>query len=341
MNEKSNAENAQNEPLSSWQARLSRLALGKPTRYGGLCLYPLLGDDLGMEPYLLLDAALESGALIIEEKKAGATVPELALTNHGDARVLLVDGEELVGAKQNRIVNTTVLVDAHSTLLLPVTCVEAGRWRQDSARFTSGHSHYNARGRQKKAEEVSEALSRSGRHDANQARVWADIGGKLDRLAVASDTAALHDVTRAHAAGLSAYGEALAAPAAHQVGAAFALGRTLIGLDLFDQARTLAALLPKLVASYALDALEESGADAPPPPSVVADWLRAIPQAAPDPHPAVGLGKDIRLSAPRLSGAALEFGGVALHLSVFQKAPASPFDPHPMPRLARATQRRG
>ena len=36
-------------------------------------------------------------------------MPELVVTNPLDEWVLLYDGEELVGAKQNRILNLTVL----------------------------------------------------------------------------------------------------------------------------------------------------------------------------------------------------------------------------------------
>jgi hypothetical protein len=54
--------------------------------------------------------------------------PRAALVNKGSRPPLIVDGEELVGAKQNRVVNLTILVAAASTLKIPVSCIEAGRW---------------------------------------------------------------------------------------------------------------------------------------------------------------------------------------------------------------------
>ncbi len=322
-----------------WQARLAGLTLGTPRRHGSLTAYPLLGDTQGTNTYCLLEEALRAGTLTVEETEMGGTVPALRLTNTGPDRVLLLDGEELVGAKQNRIVNTSVLVDARTTLSLPVTCVEAGRWRQDTARFEAGGSHYNARGRQKKVAEVSASLARSGRADADQNRVWSDIEGKLSRMAVAAPTNALHDVTRTYAGDLEAYQNALGTPEPGQVGVLFALGRDLVGLDCFDQSKTLAALLPKLVASYALDALEERTADAAPPGSVAADWLKALAEAEAARHAAVGLGEDLRLSGPRVAGAALEFGGAALHLSAFAASAASS-GTLPRTRIARPSVRR-
>ena len=197
-----------------------------------------------------------------------------------------------------------------------MTCVEAGRWRQDTARFASGGSHYNARGRQKKVAEVSASLARSGRAEADQNRVWSDIEGKLARMAVAAPTNALHEVTRTYANDLEAYGAALGTPLPGQVGALFALGRDLIGLDCFDQTRTLAALLPKLVASYALDALEERTTDAAPPASVAATgWPRWKAEAAAGCREA-----DIRHPARDGSG---RLGGRALHLCVCGVRPAA------------------
>lgn len=310
---------------AAWSRRLGRLELGKPTRHGGLCVYPLLGLDLGRTPYTLLEEALASGVVTIREESVCGSVPTLTLSNTSSDCVFLLDGEELLGAKQNRIVNTSVLVGPRCTLALPVTCVEAGRWRQETAQFMSGGSHYNARGRQQKVEEVSASLLRSGRADSNQSRVWEDISAKLGRLAVPAPTSALHAVTEQYAGDLSAYADALSVAVPGQVGAVFALGREIVGADLFDKPLTLAALLPKLTVSYALDALEESRTDAPPPVSVIQAWLADAVRAEANSHPAVGLGSDIRLSGPKLSGAALEYDGAAVHLSLFAalQAPSS------------------
>ena len=54
--------------------------------------------------YLTLDEALPRGLAITETDTAGA-VPELAVDNPLDHKVLLYDGEELVGAKQKAAAN--------------------------------------------------------------------------------------------------------------------------------------------------------------------------------------------------------------------------------------------
>jgi hypothetical protein len=55
-------------------------------------------------------------AVTIEEVNEAGAVPTLRLTSTADRPVLLLDGEELIGAKQNRVLNTTVLVAAGARL---------------------------------------------------------------------------------------------------------------------------------------------------------------------------------------------------------------------------------
>src|SRR5438105_6220871 len=99
-------------------------------------MFPLL-DDAAVQPaYVTLDQALEQRTVTIDEVSEAGSVPELKVVNRGVLPVLLVDGEELVGAKQNRVLNLTILVAPGTTTVIPVSCVEAGRWSRRSASFT-------------------------------------------------------------------------------------------------------------------------------------------------------------------------------------------------------------
>src|SRR5262245_11318255 len=96
--------------------------LGEPVEHRGIVVTPLYPTRTPVARFIALDDALPAGLRITETSEAG-TVPELAVVNPLDDDVLLYDGEELVGAKQNRILDVTVLVGAHSTLPIPVSCV--------------------------------------------------------------------------------------------------------------------------------------------------------------------------------------------------------------------------
>ena len=73
-------------------------------------------------------SSLERVIVTVEEVSESGSVPNLLVENKGDIRILFIEGEELVGAKQNRVLNTSVLIAAKSRVKIPVSCVEAGRW---------------------------------------------------------------------------------------------------------------------------------------------------------------------------------------------------------------------
>ena len=115
---------------------LAHITVGQPVSFGNLTMFPLLngGEEIGNltmfpllpgleEDYLTLDDAIKQGQATVTEISEYGSVPELRFTNKGVLPVLLVDGEELIGAKQNRILNLTILAPAHRKLNIPVSCV--------------------------------------------------------------------------------------------------------------------------------------------------------------------------------------------------------------------------
>src|SRR6266516_1422442 len=115
------------------------LQLGDPVEHRGMVIGPLFPRRQPVAEYLTLEDALPLGFRVEEVDSAGS-VPELAVHNPLEANVLLYDAEELLGAKQNRILNVTVLVAAQSKTVIPVSCVEEGRRRARTA-FFSGSRH--------------------------------------------------------------------------------------------------------------------------------------------------------------------------------------------------------
>ena len=115
--------------------------VGEPIRHKALSVFPLFTAAENPVEYLLSDEGIGSGAVTVEEVSEAGSVPDLLVENKGDIRVLFLEGEELVGAKQNRILNMSVLIAANSRTKIPVSCVEAGRWRYRSRHFGSSGSH--------------------------------------------------------------------------------------------------------------------------------------------------------------------------------------------------------
>src|SRR5215203_6553584 len=99
-----------------------------PRSFRSLTLIPLFPQDEPSLDYVGLSHALADGLLLTEVDADGA-VETLLVENPLETLVLLYEGEELVGAKQNRILDRTLLVDARSRLPVPVSCArgDAGR----------------------------------------------------------------------------------------------------------------------------------------------------------------------------------------------------------------------
>jgi hypothetical protein len=289
---------------------LDTIQPGEPVEHRGIVVVPLFPRRDPVAAYLTLDEALPRGLRVTETSAAGS-VPELAVANPLDEQVLLYDGEELVGAKQNRILDVTVLVAARSALPIPVSCVEEGRWQAVAPEFSAARHTAHAHLRRVKAERLAAAPLARGRA---QGEVWDEVRAKAARMAADSPTLANADTFRAHERSLRALEEAFPA-AAGQAGAVLALGDDLC-LDYLSRPDAFARLWPKLRAGYLLDALERLDRPATPARRVAA-FLQAVGAAAETRGPSAGLGEDVRLRGDGVVGAALELGGEVLQLSAF------------------------
>src|SRR5689334_9740375 len=201
---------------------LSRIRLGAESTCGNMTIFPLLNGDSESADYLTLDEALGRGLVHITEVSVQGSVPELKLNNESDEPVLLLDGEELIGAKQNRVLNLTIMAPPKRTIIIPVSCVEAGRWSPRSAKFTTSSNAYFAHGRAKKMAQVSSSLMSRGQARSDQHAVWADISLKASHLKAKSATAAMSDIYKRYTKRIDDYVSVFAA-IDRQVGAVFTI----------------------------------------------------------------------------------------------------------------------
>jgi len=300
------------------------LRLGDWQRFRNLAMAPILADcDDGLE-YSLLDEAIGAGEIEVTEVSRQGAVPDIRVTNKGDRMVLIVDGEELVGAKQNRVVNTTILVAPHASLVVPVSCVEQGRWDYGDVVFSSGERILCADIRARKARQVHESVRTSREFRSNQGEIWAEIACKASRMQAASPSMAMAHIYEKQSNRIEEFIPRFQAMDG-QVGAAFAINEEIVGLDSFGKARSFFRMFRKLLGSYALDAIDMEGrrggdGEAQTQRYGIQDLERflGIPaRSLWETRPSVGLGTDCRLDEEGLVGQALVYEGCVLHASVF------------------------
>jgi len=302
---------------------LNALETGEPISFQNMEMIPLIARGGSRLDYLTLDEALQSNSARVTEISDGGNVPELAFLNDGEKSVLLMDGEELVGAKQNRILNLSILAPAGETITIPVSCVEAGRWSYSSDRFSSGFQTQYPSARADKSVSVSGNMRDHKSRRSNQSEIWHDISAKSARMSARSATEAMSEIYEKRSAELDQFVDRFK-PVDGQCGFVFIISGAVAGLDLFDNPETLIKLMPKLVRSYALDALDvhRDRLYSENDHSTVSagSFLGAAKNAPIEAFPAVGAGEDYRTMNGSISGGALVVDGTVIHLGIFPVA---------------------
>ncbi len=264
---------------------LHGLKIREPLSHGPLHVFPLCAGGCAKEDsFLLLEDGLRIGTLRVQELNEGGSVPELRAINEGTLPVLILEGDELIGAKQNRVVNSSVLVAADSELILPVSCVERGRWSYRSQAFSSGNGSPHVTLRHLKSRAVHDSLKRGRGHRSDQGAVWREVDRKARLHEAASPTHALQN-SRSHlSAKLEAFEKLAEEFSEGTRGVAVALGERPVLLEVLAGPRSFARISRKLLSGYAFEAIGLSGHYGTPSTSAVRDFIEAAAKAAHEEH---------------------------------------------------------
>ncbi len=296
---------------------INDLKIGEALSFNRLVIKPIFVQTDYRLPYLTLEEALELNVLEITEKSESGSVPELLVKNTGERDVIVLEGEELRGAKQNRIVNTTIIIPAGSQILLPVSCVERGRWRYVSDRFSSGSSVLYPSLRRRSHDSVTSSLRLHESYDSDQSDIWADISEKSERMAVESSTEAMSDIIEMSITPeteTNLLEEIRYQP--QQIGFLAFIGEGFAGGDVFGSTELCEKQMRKLMRGYYLDAID-SGVEFP---ALSAEEILAqIAAARQEQFEAVGKGVEMRFEAESVQGAWNLVGESVSHLTVFPR----------------------
>lgn len=304
---------------------LSCVELGPSQAHKALTLWPLVwpeGAASAGPACIPLSQALARGTVRVDELDESGSVPHVRLTNDGKEAVLFLFGEEILGAKQNRVANATFLVPPASTVVIDVSCVEAGRWSRRTGRgFSHSGDSISSAMRRKMAGKVGLSLARGAGFDADQAQVWGEIDKRLRGTATRSPTAAWSDYLDSRKGDLAELERAFH-PVDRQVGFVAMLGNEVAGLEALGRSDVFAASFQTLVRSYTIDAadaalVQEGEAGGPPVRFDAPEgFLAALREAPVTRTPSPGLGVDLRVDTAEVSACALDCAGL-VHLTAF------------------------
>jgi hypothetical protein len=292
-----------------------KLVLGDHFHVHGLGILPILVDgDIPVIPKLdILDESLFNGTVTISECGEGI-VQMVSVENAGEHAVLILEGEELIGAKQNRVTSTTVIVTAHSTVKVPCSCVERGRWRYNSDHFTSGNAIYRARSRAVQKSSVNESFRREGVAVSNQAEVWKETDRCLHEAGVQSSTSSFQDARKRVSHRIEEFVTGFR-PMENQAGAVFYGKHGVIGVEYLAAPELFAKCMEKIIRSFAYEVISEPSLNGTSP-DIAKDWWVKVLGSSFIEHRSVGVGQDIRAEGDILASG-LRYGGETVHFSGF------------------------
>mgnify|MGYP001598836671 CR=1 FL=1 len=288
--------------------------------HGHVSLVGLQVRRPGRVPFLTFDEALDRGLVQVEEVGAGGVVAECRVRSSSDERLLVVEGEEIRGAKQNRIVNDTILLESRCDTVVPVSCVERKRWSPRTATFSKGSRASSSMLRVLKSS-VTHSLRTGSECRSDQAAVWQEAAECLAASRVGSPTESLSDAYETRRVEVDALARRLDDLDACSGYAVFH-GDDLVACDLFDRVETLQRLRPRIIPSLAFDALYRPRATGPRARSendllsATFHRLEAALAGGATSHASPGLGSTLRFESEGLTASALVHEGEVLHLGV-------------------------
>jgi len=269
------------------------IRVGHPLRYQSLSVFPLFTESNGNIDYLLADEAIKEKLITVEEVSDAGSVPDLLVENKGNTRVLFIEGEELIGAKQNRILNTSILVAAKSKARIPVSCVEQGRWGYKSKFFGSSGSHSPSKLRYAMKASVTQSLKANRSRRSDQGKVWEEVAALQDAHGVESPTGAMSDTFDAYEDQVAEYREKLKYVDGAS-GMAVALGDKIIGCDLFDKSSTCQKIWDRLLSGHVFGALETNKSNKETEVADIEEMIKTTSHAAWELAEPIGEGTEYR-----------------------------------------------
>lgn len=300
---------------------LKSIVMGNLDIYENMAVLQIRSENTDDDNYLLLEDALKTGHFKIEETSESGNVPELKVINATGADVLILEGQELRGAKQNRTVNTSLIIGKDKTVIIPVSCVERGRWHYRGRSFDSGDFVYCSL-RREKSQSVTNSLKRRRSYASNQGAVWDNIRLKSNAFNVRSDTENMSDIFEQTKFSIKAYQNAFK-PYREQTGFMVFINNRIVGIDAFGPKGMLPKVYDRLLKGYILDALERRTAET----AKVTDkeiineqamtFIMQLMSSNMTTFKSIGEGFDVRIESSRANGFGLVNRAFLVHLAVF------------------------
>ena len=226
--------------------------VSEPVEKNNITAFFLSSIEKNNNKYLSFSEAIAKNQVQISEVNKKGLVTKLSVSNKSSDNIIILNGELIIGTqiRQDRIVDSTVLIPGYATVLINTFCGEQYRWSPRlSNKISTSESLYFSSGRANNAADINTKLSK-------QCRIWSEISEKISDFNVKSFTNSVDQIYKKKKVNVEEIVNFFKIPS-EAVGVALGINNQLVNIDIFSNNCMLQIYLPKIIRSIALDSFKK------------------------------------------------------------------------------------
>ena len=290
--------------------------VSEPVEKNNITAFFLSSIEKNNNKYLSFSEAIAKNQVQISEVNKKGLVTKLSVSNKSSDNIIILNGELIIGTqiRQDRIVDSTVLIPGYATVLINTFCGEQYRWSPKlSNKISTPESLYFSSGRANNAADINTKLSK-------QCRIWSEISEKISDFNVKSFTNSVDQIYKKKKVNVEEIVNFFKIPS-EAVGVALGINNQLVNIDIFSNNCMLQIYLPKIIRSIALDSFKKISKKSYLKKKEVHRFLRQIHQANKQKRKVVEgtLGEELQFNSESVAGFILYHKEQTVHFSAFVK----------------------
>ena len=290
--------------------------VSEPVEKNNITAFFLSSIEKNNNKYLSFSEAIAKNQVQISEVNKKGLVTKLSVSNKSSDNIIILNGELIIGTqiRQDRIVDSTVLIPGYATVLINTFCGEQYRWSPRlSNKISTSESLYFSSGRANNAADINTKLSK-------QCRIWSEISEKISDFNVKSFTNSVGQIYKKKKVNVEEIVNFFKIPS-EAVGVALGINNQLVNIDIFSNNCMLQIYLPKIIRSIALDSFKKISKKSYLKKKEVHRFLRQIHQANKQKRKVVEgtLGEELQFNSESVAGSILYHKEQTVHFSAFVK----------------------
>ena len=290
--------------------------VSEPVEKNNITTFFLSSIEKNNNKYLSFSEAIAKNQVQISEVNKEGLLTKLSVSNKSSDNIIILNGELIIGTqiRQDRIVDSTVLIPGYATVLINTFCGEQYRWSPRlSNKISTSESLYFSSGRANNAADINTKLSK-------QCRIWSEISEKISDFNVKSFTNSVDQIYKKKKVNVEEIVNFFKIPS-EAVGVALGINHQLVNIDIFSNNYMLQTYLPKIIRSIALDSFKKISKKSYLKKKNVHRFLRQIHQANKQKRKVIEgtLGEELQFNSESVAGSILYHKEQTVHFSAFVK----------------------